>query len=277
MTGAVTDELLMALADGELPEGEASDLRTRIASDPELAERFALFAETAALLAPDDPAAAAELPDHLRASVLRMANETAVSNGQPVNPLSRFAVVAGGAPKPEVAASAAPQATAAPRRTVQSWYVPLAASVALMIGGVLGYGLQGVGGDKDTLELATFQGARPALASALASLPSGETRAWSDQRGGRSGTLAVVATHRMAGGAICREAEVSGAAEAGKQTVIACRKDGRWITQALIATGGTTGFSPASGAHAVAEQVLEALGSQSVLSKAEEAAILAAK
>jgi anti-sigma factor RsiW len=277
MTGAVTDELLMALADGELPEGEASLLRSRIASDPDLAERFAVFVETAALLAPDDPAAAAEVPDHLRASVLRMANEAAVSNGQPVNPLARFAVVAGGASKPDVAPSAAPQATAAPQRMVRSWYVALAASVALMVGGVLGYGLQGVGGDRDTLELATFQGARLALASALASLPSGETRAWSDQRRGQGGTLAVVATHRMAGGSICREAEVSGATEAGRQTIIACRKDGRWITQALIATGGATGFSPASGAHAVAEQVLEALGSQSVLSKAEEAAFLAGK
>lgn len=46
----VSDEMLMALADGELLDADARRLRTRIEADPDLMERFAIFAETRALL-----------------------------------------------------------------------------------------------------------------------------------------------------------------------------------------------------------------------------------
>ncbi|MGL5114409.1 MAG: hypothetical protein ACRC7C_03705, partial [Beijerinckiaceae bacterium] len=243
MTGAVTDEMLMALADGELPMAEANELRSLIGVDPDLAERFALFAETAALLAPDSAADAAEVPDHLRAAVLRMANEAGATNGQPINPLARFAVVAGGAATPESAAQTSVQPVAARPPAARTWLMPLAASVALMIGGFLGYSLRGPTGGQGDLEIASSAGARTALAGALASLPSGETRTWSDAASGQRGTLAIIATHRMAGGGLCREAEITGSTDAGKQTIIACRKDGGWRTQAVIANGGANGFT----------------------------------
>lgn len=44
------DEMLMALADGELDSATARDLRARIARDPDLAARYAVFAETSAAL-----------------------------------------------------------------------------------------------------------------------------------------------------------------------------------------------------------------------------------
>lgn len=46
----VSDEMLMALADQELPEAEATALRARIARDPVVAERFAVFARTRQVL-----------------------------------------------------------------------------------------------------------------------------------------------------------------------------------------------------------------------------------
>ncbi|MFN7222482.1 MAG: anti-sigma factor family protein [Paracoccaceae bacterium] len=49
-TEIVSDDMLMALADGELMDADARRLRTRIEADPDLMERFAVFAETRAVL-----------------------------------------------------------------------------------------------------------------------------------------------------------------------------------------------------------------------------------
>lgn len=46
MQGEEDDAMLMALADGELPAAEARHLLARVAADPDLADRFALFVET---------------------------------------------------------------------------------------------------------------------------------------------------------------------------------------------------------------------------------------
>ena len=42
----IDDETLMALADGEIDGAEAARLHARIAADPALAERYALFTQT---------------------------------------------------------------------------------------------------------------------------------------------------------------------------------------------------------------------------------------
>lgn len=46
----VSDEMLMALADGELDRTQARALQARLDRDPELAARYAIFADTAAAL-----------------------------------------------------------------------------------------------------------------------------------------------------------------------------------------------------------------------------------
>lgn len=46
----VSDEMLMSYADGELDESDAKVLEARIASDPKLQARYAVFAETAEVL-----------------------------------------------------------------------------------------------------------------------------------------------------------------------------------------------------------------------------------
>ncbi len=70
------DEMLMALADGELPEPESSRLLTRIARDPALAERYALFAETRALMQQAYPAE--PVPEALRQAILGAPAENVV-------------------------------------------------------------------------------------------------------------------------------------------------------------------------------------------------------
>jgi anti-sigma factor RsiW len=114
----VSDEDLMALADGELPPVEAERLRERLADDPDLAERFALFAETRALL-DDSPATANEADARLAASILAMAGPAPAA--APERPV--LTAIPGG----RVDMPVAPPAP----RSAPVWRLPLAASVAL--------------------------------------------------------------------------------------------------------------------------------------------------
>lgn len=102
----ITDETLMAFADGELAEPEASELAHRIAADPDLAARVAMFRQTRDMFAkmPADP-----VPDALADRIRAMAEPPAPSNVVPM------------------------------RRRVPLWQLPAAAAVALAVG--LGAGL----------------------------------------------------------------------------------------------------------------------------------------
>ncbi|MDH2325832.1 hypothetical protein QCN27_03015 [Cereibacter sp. SYSU M97828] len=102
----ITDETLMAFADGELAEPEASELAQRIAADPDLAARVAMFRQTRDMFAkmPADP-----VPDALADRIRAMAEPPALSNVVPM------------------------------RRRVPLWQLPAAAAVALAVG--LGAGL----------------------------------------------------------------------------------------------------------------------------------------
>ena len=66
--GEESDEMLMALADGELPEADSARLLARIAADPALAARYALFANTRTLVQQAYPRET--VPDALRDAIL---------------------------------------------------------------------------------------------------------------------------------------------------------------------------------------------------------------
>lgn len=89
----VSDEMLMALADGELQGAEARRLRELIASDPEVAGRFALFAETRVLLREAYPDEA--VPEHLIRAVLDTSSEEDHAAETNVMPLRRRSMSAG--------------------------------------------------------------------------------------------------------------------------------------------------------------------------------------
>ncbi len=66
----ITDEMLMAYADGELEPAAAADLRRAIDADPELARRLDLFSRTrSAAKAAFDPVLEEDVPPELVASV----------------------------------------------------------------------------------------------------------------------------------------------------------------------------------------------------------------
>lgn len=76
LTENVSDDMLMALADGELDAGLAAQLRDRIAADPALAKRHALFVDTRAALQAAFPVE--PVPERLRDTAMQAAPEAKV-------------------------------------------------------------------------------------------------------------------------------------------------------------------------------------------------------
>jgi hypothetical protein len=242
---AVTDEELVALADGELAPDAAERLHARIVADPDLAERFAILAETRFLLE-GERAEAQAAPDHLAAAI-------AAAGNPPAAP--RLSVIAGGRPT----APAAPSARRWPRLAL-----PLAASFLVMAGGLAGY-LAGSAGRSDAgITLAGFS--RGGIDAALSRAASGGEVALPD------GKLHVIASYKLGDGRICREYTLTRAAEPGWDAVD-CRDGDSWRTEFLAAKAPSTpGYAPASG-DASAEAFLSGRGAEP-LSPEEEGRLL---
>ncbi|WP_413219413.1 anti-sigma factor family protein [Tritonibacter mobilis] len=242
----IPDEVLMAYADGELPADEAAALEARLSEDADLAARVQVFSASAAALQglkhADTPATMpAGLEQALRA---RVASASAVD--------APAMVAADPVPAGNVVAF--------PQRRVPLWTGALAATVALAVG--LGAGLLAGKGTGPS------GGADPVFA-ALDSLPSGEATTLAD------GTeLRMVASFNSSDGALCREYEQIGQNATGQLT-IACRDQGAWVPQLVVALGGAEGYAPAS-----APELLDLYYMQSeagsVLPPEEERAALAA-
>lgn len=236
----------MAYADGELPADEAATLEARLSEDPDLAARVQVFSASAAALqglkhADTSAPMPAGLEQALRA---RVASASAVD--------APAMVAADPVPTGNVVAF--------PQRRVPLWTGALAATVALAVG--LGAGLLAGKGTGPS------GGADPVFA-ALDSLPSGEATTLAD------GTeLRMVASFNSSDGALCREYEQISQNATGQLTV-ACRDQGAWVPQLVVALGGAEGYAPAS-----APELLDLYYMQSeagsVLPPEEERAALAA-
>lgn len=205
----IDDDTLMALADGEIDGDDAARLHAQIAADPALADRYALFTQSAdwvkaAALA--DPEAAVS-PD-LEARIREMA-ATPPSEAENVVPLHRPA---------------------------SRWQpVAVAASLALAVG--LSAGLFLAPGAPET-------GAgvlSAAVQERLGTLPSGAQAELPDGR-----RVSVVASFTDSAGAFCREYETT--AQGGDSHVgVACRNGDDWTLRFAMATvSGSEGYAPAS-------------------------------
>jgi hypothetical protein len=260
----VSDETLMALVDGELPDPESVQLRRRIERDPELAARFAMFAETRALAAPVAARDAATEADPLARRILDLAARIEAERA-PAEP-PRLRVVTGGAPP------SADRAAPARHRPAR-WGLALAASIMLAIGAVAGHvATRMLGAEVGTVALAVPV-PPAALQLALDTVRSDDRHAWSESGGG---ALTVLATHRTAGGGICREFDVVTRTQVDIAVLaVACRRDGRWETRMAIARPvGGAGFTPASGPGAAAERYLAEIGSTGALGADDERALI---
>ena len=241
---AVTDEELMALADGELAPDAAERLHALVVADPDLAERFAILAETRFLLEGEQ----AETP-----AVTDPLIATRVAAGAPPTATSpRLSVVEGGKP----AASEAKPARRWPRLAL-----PLAASFLFVAGGLAGYLAGSAGRSGAGATLAGFS--RDRIDAVLSQAASGREI---DLPGGK---LRVVASYKLEDGRFCREYTLTRAAAAGWD-VVDCRDGGNWRTEFFTAKAPpVAGYAPASG-ESGSDAFLTGRGARS-LSPADEA------
>lgn len=241
------DEILMRFADGELDPDTSAKLERAMETDDELVARVALFIETRAeaqaALKPllDEP-----VPEHLVAAVERMVEEKRAKES-PVATIVPFR-------KP-----------AQERSPVRQWALPLAASVAAVLGGLAGYWAAGSG--VDSLQVAGVSS--PALRDALETVASGDEI----QLPGSNQRFRVIATFRDSARALCREFEVD---SPDRSTVIsvACHSGDDWrVSFAVVAPGDSTGYAPASSTDAL-DAYLSAIHAEAPMPVEEEAQAL---
>ena len=245
----------MRFADGELDADEMAVVEKAMETDDELVARVAMFIETKAqaqaALRPllDEP-----VPEKLKAAVEGMIAAKRAEDAK---------VEA----KPTTVVPFEARKIAA-RPAVRQWTLPLAASIAAVIGGLVGYwtaedGERGQGG------LWVAGVIRPALGEALATVESGKEI----RLAGISDRFRVIATFRNSEQDLCREFEVN---SVDRSTVVsvACRSEDEWrVSFAVVAPGDAQGYAPASSTEAL-DAYLSAIAAGDPLSVEEEAAAL---
>ena len=248
---SLSDEKLVAYADGELSEEETRQVRDVLRDDAEARSRLAVFENSA------------QLAREAYSDVLR-------------EPVPEHLTSAIGAPSPQ--AGSDPE-----KGSLWRWLfgpaVPLAgaslvAGMAIMFaltpGGPSAPGQQG-------LDVAVLNAP---VAELLETKPSYQAAQWNADGGPRRAM--PVATFIGEGGSYCREFELTQGPADGSRTTfaVACRgAAGTWALTAMVpaAKGDGTagdGFQPASGAREGVERMFEALRSGSVISAEDEAALI---
>ncbi len=229
---SIDDDLLMAYADGELPEEEAARIERLLARDAAARERVRLYRESAALARAAFASTLAEpVPAALEARVRRLARERATDRVVPF-PESR---------------------PAAGRWNLRRMALPLAASLALVIGFVAGSRMAPEDGEA-------------VLARALETTPSGVVG---------PGEVLPVVTLRRADGSWCRRFEQPRGAR--MVTGTACRQpDGGWRVVALLEPlpPGSDAYRPAGAPADPLASLEEGMGLRAV-DEATEAGLIA--
>jgi anti-sigma factor RsiW len=249
-----SDEMLMQFADGELDADEMAVIERAMETDDDLVARVAMFIETKAqaqaALKPllDEP-----VPEKLKAAVEGMIAAKRVEDAK---------VKA----KPATVLPFDARKTAA-RPAARQWTLPLAASIAAVVGGLAGYWAAGDGA-RQPGGLSVAGVADSAIGEALETVPAGQEIALA--AGGR---FRAIATFRDDNGDLCREFELD---SADRSTVVsvACNTAGEWrVSFAVTAPGDAGGYAPASSTEAL-DAYLRAIEAGEPLTSEEEAEAL---
>lgn len=245
----MTDEMLMAYADGQLSAAEAAEVERAIAADESLAEKVAIFADSRSAVR-RAYAVPPQVPTALAARVQAMAEADAAQRRD--NSTASNVVD-----------------LAARRRQVPFWQLPVAASIALVIGAGSAWLLRPGGVGSDGLQVAGLND--PAIISALGTVLAGERIPV-----GGGAEFAAIATFRDGDGLLCREFEHD---RTGGATVVAvaCRVDANWDVRFAITSAASDagGYAPASSLETL-DAYLSATGAGAPLSAEGEAAALRA-
>lgn len=228
---AITDEMLVAFADGEADEATIDAVAQALETDEALAQRLDLFVTTRQILKTElDPIVREAVPDRLTRFVMGGARDAGA--------------------RPALASPAAPK----PRRRIA---LPMAAALAGIVAGGLGYwaGTTSPQGRAGASGMAGLAAADLALAQALANAPDGERRAW--RAAGQSGEIELRQSFRTERG-FCRSFGVSESKDAGWGG-LACRQGAGWSAQVVVAEPRMAdgAFRPASGSGAAIDAFLD--------------------
>lgn len=229
----MTDEILMAYADGELDETVRSAVEEAIAHDPALSQRVAEYTRSRRLvqtaLSTDDYLA---VPPDLRAKVIQQVStvtEKARKSAAVAAPVNL------GATRP----------TASARSQTLHYLLPLAASlVAVAIGIGIFFVGRWTGSDRSPEQSIIARLGSPAVLAALGTVASGQSNSLAE------GQLRVIATYRSGSGALCREFTLQGASD--KANAVACRSKSDWnVAFALVEPARPSGYAPADGSDLI--------------------------
>jgi anti-sigma factor RsiW len=269
------DETLMAFADGELDAASTRAVQEAALADPRIAQRIALFKNTARLA--HDAMPAPVVPDALMASVqaaIARAKATRHADAQ----LPEQAPVV---KRPSDLSSAqVTQAPARARPAANQAYWALCASFASIGLGVVGF-LAGRHGQPDPqlaltvpagIVLTTDATQLRLWQNTLAQVPSGQERELASSRGS-SARMGMLASFRDSSGALCREfswAVVRQPVVAG----VACQDSPQgqvaWrLAYAAAAMHMEGGYAPASASSAL-DAYVKSIGGGALLNETQE-------
>ncbi|MBO6757103.1 MAG: hypothetical protein JJ902_12310 [Roseibium sp.] len=221
----MTDERIMAYADGELPEDEARTIERAAENDPEIRRKIDLFARTRARMkeATGDPA---PVPDALARRIAEMVEARA------------------GTAKDQEAAEIVPL----PQKS-RIWHGPaaLAACLTLVVGLAAGLSIGQFGQTGPDAPFGIAALADPEVTDALSAVVSGQSRTL-----GSGAVLNVIASFADAGGGLCREFDYAGR-DGASVVAVACHDTSGWTPKIAITTSndGQTGYAPASSLEAL--------------------------
>lgn len=277
--GDLTDETLMAFADGRLTEAETADVEAAIAARPDLQARVAVYRTTGRNLAVVfDEARLGPVPDAVLAAI------GAGGSGPRLNG-SAHAAAAGGATVVDLhAARSARQARRNGTRT-RTW--TLAACCAGLIGAaVLAVVQANAPSISGLAEMVAFDGKALFRTSALGEVLEREARAEAVSILGASNErwmITPTATFKARDQRWCREYDAQSSMTAGPRIMgLACRRqDGRWTIEAQaepapVATApGSPTVKPASGPSSTVEAAAERIRAGDMLDAAQVSRLVA--
>jgi hypothetical protein len=243
----LSDEILMAFADGELDEPVASAVEQAMLADPKVARRITDFMRSRRMMRSAFSRGSLEVPSDLSAAVLAQIAATEAAAGLPVKP-------------------GPPQSPPGTRRGTWSplkW--PLAASlVAFAIASAGYFAGQQQARPAHSASLIAQLGDSP-VQEALSTVPSGQDVTLP------VGRMRVISTYRLASGSLCREFRLQATASAA--TAIACR-NGAWNVTFALASAESSAYTPSGGGDLVTTY-LQDMGAGAPLSDAAEIGALA--
>ncbi len=240
----LTDEILMAFADGELDEPVAAAVAQVVARDPAVARRIAEFQQSRRLSrSAFDSRLASEVPIELQAAISARieAHERAGSAGK-ADPHEPRSVRSG--------------------RSFPLMKMAMAACLAA-IAVAAGY-FMGRQADREAGQIAQLED--PLVRRELNRL---ESRHDVELPIGR---LRVISTYRLANGTLCREFELQSASRA--TDAVACRTDEWNVTFAVSNPAASADYTPSSGGDLM-DSYLQDLGAGKPLEETAEAKALA--